>query len=298
MHSALELVSTVANLFPLPTVYLHVREELDSPNGSPLGVARAIGADPAMTASILRLVNSAFYGFGRQIDNIQRAVTVLGLQQVHDLVLAISVSTAFSGLKPLYLDLPEFWRGSVLRGLAAREIGRVHGLLGAERLFVMGLLSDIGHLVLYQTVPELAHAANTSASRGDAPLIQCERQLVGCDHAEIGACLLSQWNLPEAFVKVVGAQFEPRLAADHAFESAIVHLAAQIAHADRTNEASAQAAARIDPAVWTMLDMKPDNFRTIRECAELELAAYVTLLLPPNAGAPHAEERADGPTKG
>lgn len=298
MHSALEIVSTVANLFPLPTVYLRVREELDSPNGSPLGVARAIGADPAMTASILRLVNSAFYGFGRQIDNIPRAVTVLGLQQVHDLVLAISVSTAFSGLKPLYLDLPEFWRGSVLRGLAAREIGRVQGLLGAERLFVMGLLSDIGHLVLYQTVPELAHAANTCASRGDASLAQYERQLVGCDHAEIGACLLSHWNLPEAFVKVVGAQFEPRLAADHAFETAIVHLAAQIAHADRTNEASAQAAARIDPAIWTMLDMKPDNFRSIRECAELELAAYVSLLLPPNPGTPPAPQHADGTTKG
>lgn len=278
MHSALELATGIANLYPLPTVYLRVREELDAPDGSSAAVARAISADAAMSASVLRLVNSAFYGYGGKIAEIGRAVTLLGLQQVHDLVLAISVSTAFSGLRPPHLDMPEFWRGNIMRGLAAREIGRCHGMLGAERLFVMGLLSDIGHLVLHQTLPDLALEASRKADAQAVPLADCERAIIGCDFAEVGAMLLAHWHLPESFSKVIGAQLTPRLAGEHGFEAAVVYLATHIADADRNNLASSEAANRVDPVIWAALEMEPAVFRDVRECAELELANFLPLL--------------------
>ena len=280
MHSAQELVSQIVALASLPTVYLHIREELDAPTGSTAAVAQAISADPALTANLLRVVNSAFYGYGGKIDAISRAVTILGIQQVHDLVLAVSVSTTFSVFGPRNLDMRRFWRGSVMRGLAAREIGRSHGMIGAERLFVIGLLSDIGHLVMYQTIPDLVHEARSVATRNREPLDEAERRIAGCDHAEVGACLMEHWKLPACFADVIGAQMNPRLAGDYVYEAAMVHLATRIAEADQENESSNAAAARIDPVIWSLLDMEPSELRRIRESAELDLAAYTTMFFP------------------
>lgn len=278
MHSAIELAANVAHLYPLPTTYLRIRDELDAPNGSSATVARILSADPAMAASVLRLVNSAFYGYGGKIAEIGRAVTLLGLQQVHDLVLAISVSSTFRELRPPHLDLPEFWRGSIMRGLASREIARCHGMLGAERLFVMGLLSDLGHLVLHQTLPELTLEAIRASKAHGEPIEECERRIIGCDFAEVGAMLLAHWRLPETFAKVIGAQLNPRLAGDHGFEAAAVHLASRIAEADRNNLASSEAANAVNPVVWATLDMELGVFRDIRASAELELAGFLPLL--------------------
>ena len=280
MHSAQELVANVTTLATLPSVYLHIRDELDAPAGCAASVAHAISADPAVAANLLRLAYSAFYGYGGRIETISRAVTVLGVQQVHDLVLAISVSGAFSLFAPRHLDMPRFWRGSVMRGLAAREIGRSQGMIGVERLFVIGLLSDIGHLVMYQTLPELTHEARGVAAASREPLHLAERRIVGCDHAEVGAALMAHWRLPTSFVDIIGAQTVPRLGGDYVYEAAMVHVAARIAEADQENESSTAAAERIDPTIWALLEMEPANLRRIRESAELDLAGYTALFFP------------------
>lgn len=279
-HSAQELVANIAALATLPTVYLRIREELDAPAGSTAAVTHAISADPALTANLMRLVNSAFYGYGGKIETLSRAVIILGIQQVHDLVLAVSVSSTFSVFAPLHLDMPRFWRGSVMRGLATREIGRSHGMIGAERLFVIGLLSDIGHLVMHQTIPDLALEARTIATQNQEPLHEAERRIAGCDYAEVGASLMDFWKLPACFADVIGAQMTPRLGGDYMYEAAMVHLATRIADADQENESSNAVVARIDPVIWSMLDMEPANLRRIRQSAELDLASYVTMFFP------------------
>ena len=280
MHSARELVSNIQTLVSLPTVYLRVREQLDSPSGSTTEVARAVSADPALTARLLRVVNSAFYSLGGEIDTLGRAVTILGLQQVHDLVLAMSIGSAFAGITPKHLDTAQFWRGSVMCGLATREVGRGCGLPTAERLFVVGLLADIGHLVIHQTLPELAQEARALAETTEEPLHKIEQRIIGCDYSEVGATLLNQWRLPLSFAEVVGAQTNPRLGGENAYEAAIVHVAAHIVRADQRCEASDTAAARIDPTIWAQLEMGPEDLAPIRQECELNLAAYVSLFFP------------------
>jgi HD-like signal output (HDOD) protein len=166
----------------------------------------------------------------------------------------------------------------VLCGLTAREIGRGCGLPSAERLFVIGMLADLGHLVLYQTVPKLAEEARIAAESGDESLDVAECRIIGCDHAEVGATLLDQWQLPVVFVDIVGAQLNPRLAGDNAYEAAIVHVATHVVRADRLGETSEDAAARIDPVIWSQLAMKPESLGGIRGEAELNVAGYVALL--------------------
>lgn len=280
MHSALELVSHVEALASLPSVYHRIREQLDSPDGSVLEVARLVSADPALTVRLLRLVNSALYGYGGQIDTVGRAVQILGLQQVHDLVLAMSISSVFAGMRPDRMDMSRFWRSSVMCGLAARSIARGCGQPTAERMFVIGLLADLGHLVMYQTVPKLAQEAHHEAEVSGEPLEGCERRIVGCDYAELGSTLMTHWRLPACFADVIGAQIVPRLGGEYAFDAAILHVASHIVMADREGETSEAAAARIDPMVWTQLDMSPESLGRIREDAELNLAAYVSLFFP------------------
>lgn len=281
MPSAQELVAHVTALTSLPSVYFRVREVLESPDSSVSDVAQALSNEPALTARLLRLVNSALYGFPGRIETVSRAVTVLGLQQVHDLVLAASIGSIFAGLHPERMDVARFWRGCVLCALAARQAARSCGVPGAERLFVIGLLADLGHLVMYQTVPSLAAEAQARADADGEPLDRAERRIVGCDHAELAAALMEHWRLPAPFVEIAAAQVNPRLAGGSAFEAAIVHVATRIVRADRVGETSRAAAGQIDPVVWSLLALQPEeSFARIREEAELDLAGCVSLFFP------------------
>lgn len=280
MHSAQELTSQIDALTSLPTVYERVREQLQSPQGSVFEVARLVAADPALTARLLRLVNSAMYGHRGEIDNVVRAVQILGLQQVHDLVLAMSLHAMFAGIKPAHLDMNEFWRNSVLCALAARAIAQLTRHPGQERVFVIGLLADIGHLVLFQTTPVLADEARQIASQTNEALHLVERRIIGCDFAEVGATLMDQWRVPSSFATAIGTQTLPRLGGEHAGDAAILNLARHIVEADARGETSKQTAARVETSVWGLLDIDPDRFAAIREEAELNLAAYLSLFFP------------------
>ena len=281
MHSAQELTSQIDALTSLPMVYQRVREQLQSPQGSVFEVARLVAADPALTARLLRLVNSAMYGHRGEIDNVVRAVQILGLQQVHDLVLAMSLHAMFAGIKPTHLDMNEFWRNSVLCALAARAIAQLTRHPGQERVFVIGLLADIGHLVLFQTTPVLADEARQIASQTNEALHLVERRIIGCDFAEVGATLMDQWRVPSSFATAIGTQTLPRLGGEHAGDAAILNLARHIVEADARGETSKQTAARVETSVWGLLDIDPDRFAAIREEAELNLAAYLSLFFPP-----------------
>ncbi len=280
MHSAQELVTQIEALTSLPSVYIRIRETLDAPDGSMSEVAGVISADPALTARLLQVVNSALYGYGGKIDTLHRAVTILGLQQVHDLVLAMSISSVFEGIRPDHMNMNRFWRDSVLRGIAAREVGRRCGQPTAERLLVVGLLADLGHLVLYQTVPTLADQARMTADETGEPLDQVEQRLVGCDFTEVGAALMDHWRLPACFAEIIGAQINPRLAGEFTYEAAMLHVAARIVEADRKGETSEEATHGVPPLIWTTLDLEPSSFGELREASELNLTGYLALLFP------------------
>ncbi|MBR0564975.1 HDOD domain-containing protein [Azoarcus sp. L1K30] len=280
MYSAQEIVSHVEALSTLPTVYHRIREQLDSDDGSLIEVARLVSADPALAAGVLRLVNSAFFGFGGKIDSVERAVPILGLQQVHDLVLAMSVKAVFDGIRPEHMDMSRFWHGSMMCALAARSLARVAGHPGVERMFVIGLLADVGHLVMYQVVPEQASAAQLAADAGAESLPAAECRLIGCNHAEIGAALMEGWKLPSCFADVIGAQLMPRLAGERTSDASVLHIARAISHADRYGESSEVAAARIEPVVWLDAELDSAGFIAARDEAELNLASCIASFFP------------------
>ena len=280
MHSAQELVANIESLAALPTVYYRVREQLESPDGTIGEVARLVESDPAITTGVLRLVNSAFYGFSRKIESVKRAIPILGMRQTHDLVLAMSVSAVFDGIRPQKLDMKHYWQSCMLTALAARELAYLACGLASERMFVIGLLADIGHPVMYQTVPELALEARTVADASGEPLFEAERRIVGCDYAEVGATLVDTWQLPTRFAEVIGAQISPRLGGDRMQEAEVLHVAQIISDADRRGEASDRALARVDPRIWDDLGIGATHFVSVREASEMNLSSCTAMFFP------------------
>ncbi|MDR3087411.1 MAG: HDOD domain-containing protein [Azoarcus sp.] len=283
MYSAQELVANIETLAALPTVYYRVRDQLESPNASIGDIARLLENDPSLTSGVLRLVNSAFFGFSRRIESVARAIPILGLRQTHELVLAISVSNVFDGIRPQYMDMKRYWQGCMTTALAARELAQLTYSTSSERLFIIGLLADIGHLVMYQTVPDLAIEAQTIADAGAGPLYEAERRVVGCDFAEVGAALTDNWSLPTNFAEIIGAQNAPKLAGEYALDAALLHVSLVVSTAVCHDEPSEQALARIDPRILSAFGIEADNFSLIREIVEANLDSCTATFFPKTA---------------
>ncbi|GJL61423.1 MAG: hypothetical protein NPIRA04_00770 [Nitrospirales bacterium] len=218
-----QLIQDCDDLPTFPDVYLRVKEVVEDPKASMVELARALSVDPAMTARVLRLVNSPFYGLSGKIETVSRAASILGMQPIHDLVLATSLATAFSKIQPDVMDMKTFWQHCVERGLLARALGQHCQLIDSERLFVGGLLCDIGHLVLYQKMPDLATQVFERAKTEKVLRPKLEQEKIGFEAAEVGACLLAYWHIPSNYQLSTRYHMSPSNATESSLELDIVH---------------------------------------------------------------------------
>lgn len=231
MSTLWERVTRDAKLISLPEAYLKLKTVIEQPNYTVQQVAEAISYDPALTTRVLRLVNSPYFGLTNRIDNIPRAVSLLGTQQIHDLTLATAVAHSFGGNDAKLYDLSTFWSGSVFSGLVAKQLAMVCHIEQVERLFVAGLLCDLGHLILYQNAPQESLQAEQRSLELERPLVEVEREILGLDYARVGAMLMRQWQLPEVIVETTEYHPEPLRAQRDPLATAAVHIAALMARA-------------------------------------------------------------------
>ena len=190
--SAGQLAAELKELISLPDVYLRLQQVMRSDEASMDKVAEVLTLDPALVARLLRIANNALYSFPSRVDTVSRAVNILGVRQVHDLVLATSVAKAFAGMDNAVLDMRTFWYRSVQCGILARTLAEGAGMKGGESLFVRGLLYDLGHLVLYHHYPEQCRAALAESGGEYGALTQAERRIMQ-HHAIAGYVLLSYY---------------------------------------------------------------------------------------------------------
>ena len=229
MPLASELVQSCTSVFTLPELYSHVRDTVDDPKSSIEERADILKLDPAISARLLRIANSAPYGAPKQVDTISRAVNMVGIEAVRDLVAATTIGQTFSGMPPQFMDTARFWRKSLFCALVAEGMATSCGVDGSERCFVEGLLRDIGHFVLYQTVPQRAQSALIEAGYLEASLAEVEQSNIGCDFAEVGAELIRSWGMPVRLEQAIRCQLSPKDAGEFALHASIVHLAGVVA---------------------------------------------------------------------
>lgn len=207
--TAIELVNSVKALYSLPDIYFQLQQVIHDPRFTLQDVAHVIGRDPGLSARLLRIVNSPVYGFQARIDTLARAISIVGLDDLQHLVLATSVVDRFASIPVAWVDMTAYWLRSVRCALLCKLLTEHILALHAERLFVAGLLHDIGSLVLYQVMPEQALRVLRSIDNDRRLLAGFEQAIIGFTHAAIGKELLKQWGLPESLYAIIGNHLQP-----------------------------------------------------------------------------------------
>ena len=228
--TAKDLIDDTLELVSLPDVVHRINLMVEDPNSSAVEIGHLISEDPALTARLLKVVNSPMFGFPSRIDTISMAITVLGTRHLRDLVLATAVVGKFHNLTEDVIDMETFWCHSVSTGVAAKVIGHHLKENNSERFFVAGLLHDIGKLVMYLTHPDASRQVIELSSEPGINQNTVERSVFGFSHAEVSAELLSHWQLPESLIEPARYHHHPIRATHFATETAVIHIADAVAN--------------------------------------------------------------------
>jgi putative nucleotidyltransferase with HDIG domain len=265
-----ELVAGRARtLASLPTIYLQVEKAINHPTSSSADIAKVLRSDQGLNIRLLRIANSAFYGFPRKVEGVDEAIRIIGTRQLHDLVLATVVLTQFRGVDERLVTMKSFWQHSFACGIAARAMASLCRESNTERFFVGGLLHDIGSLVLYQEFPQRAAAALHKHRRDKVPLEDAERSMVGCDHGQVGAALMALWKLPDFYREVAAHHHNPRHCGAGgrapSMGTAIVHIADLLVSALGLGSNGELEGPRFCAEAWEMVGLPPTSLGPVAE---------------------------------
>ena len=210
----------------LPDIYYDFKQAMEDPEGSFDQISTIISIDTGLTARLLRVVNSAFYGFPSQIETISHAISVVGLEQLNNLVLSTVVMDRFKGIPDSVINMESFWKHSIACGLAARVLAGHRKEVNTERYFVAGMLHDLGRLVTAMSSPFSILSVFMRCKSEEIQLHQSEKDILGFSHTDVGEQLLKNWSLPKFHQKVVGNHHHPSTD----LESGILNIADHIAN--------------------------------------------------------------------
>ncbi|MES9829394.1 MAG: HDOD domain-containing protein [Candidatus Thiodiazotropha sp.] len=253
------LVKDLDHLVSLPDICIRVNQLMGSGNYSSTQVADIISQDADISARLLRVVNSSFYGLPAKIETLSRAITIVGADELRNLVMAATAMRTFTGIPKQLVDMTEYWQHSVTTGVMAQSLAKHCSILHSERLFVMGLLHDVGRLVIYLTLPEKATDILYITGGDNWVLPQTETEILGFTHLDVGAELLRTWGLPESFAAVAGYHDHPQQAGDYQLETSLVHIAKAIANGDMVGLNIEEMLWAINPFAWKMTGLSADT---------------------------------------
>lgn len=195
--TAADLLKGDLQLTSPPAIYFELKKTIDDPRKSIIDAGNIIDKDPALSMRLLKLVNSAFFGFPSRIATISHAITLIGTQELQNLVLSTLIIDRFSMLPNGMLSMHDFWAMSLRSALTAKELAaHWENNENKEAIFICGLLHEIGKLVFYRRIPELAREVGLLVESTGADEVETERRLIGFDHYETGAELARLWKLP------------------------------------------------------------------------------------------------------
>jgi putative nucleotidyltransferase with HDIG domain len=260
------VVKSVRDLPSLPVIVIEVLNSFEQPDASLGLLAGKVAQDQALSAKVLRLSNSSFYGLSRKVTTIQQAITVLGFDSVRTLIAAAAVTDRFSGMGYGSFDFRAFWRHAIATALCAKALARVLGL-NQDYAFVSGLLHDIGKLVLVTGFPAEYEAATAYRTEHDCYMLEAEHAVLGVDHAQVGRALAEHWKFPVPMQKALADHHAPD--GDDPGISHLVHIADAIVHALDMSQHEDDLVPVVHQAAWHRLDVDADVFNAV--CRDTEL---------------------------
>jgi putative nucleotidyltransferase with HDIG domain len=264
MPDAKRVIDRIDDLPTLPRTILRITELVNNPKSSAKDLARVITDDQVLTARLLKLVNSSFYGFPQRISTVTGAIVLLGFDAIRNLLLTTSVFDVFSR-KDIQgrLKQEEFWDHSLACAVGAKVIANHIRKDKVEELFVSGLLHDIGKIVEMMFLPEEFNRITTLVDERRILMCQAEAEVLGYTHAEIGKLLAEKWNLPPKLISIISHHHEPGAAGAFTLDAAVVHLADIFCRALSIGFGGDDQIPPLDQVAWQTLKIKTDTFESI-----------------------------------
>ena len=274
-----KIIAETTTLVSLPSVCVKINELIERNNYTAAEIGSIISKDANLTGRLLHVANSAFYGFAAKINTVSRAVTIIGSRELRDLILATSAVEAFNKIPIDMANMNSFWMHSLDCAIIARILAGRAKILHSERLFVCGMLHDVGHLVMYLKLPERAREAMLHAAKTHQYIETAEREIIGFDHAQLGGALLRAWQLPENVSETVHYHHDPFAAPNFKLEATIIFLANTLAKASRIGGTLSHTT-ESDQRAWTALNLSPGEAPQILQEAKQQFAEALSVFLP------------------
>ena len=275
-----QLIRDAGNLVSLPEIYYRAQELLEDPHCEAGKLGKVIETDAGLTARLLAIANSAYYGSSKRVDRVSQAITQIGFQSLQDLILSTVVLRAFNNISTQLIDLSTFWHHSLYCGLAARELAHRKGVLHRERMLVAGIVHDVGQLLLYQMQPELAQKALAQAENKDDGLYAAEQAVFGYAHTDVGAALLDSWKLPESLQSAVGHHHDPGAAGMHILDASLLHLANHIANQIEPGRPMDRCEPWVNPVAWEISGFSEEIVEPVLNRVNDQFLETLDLLMP------------------
>jgi len=279
MDKAREIIDGIEDLPTLPEVVIEITRLVENPDTTAEDIYRIVSTDVSLSATMLKLVNSAFYGMAKSVTSLERAIRILGFATVRNIALAAFVFDAFLKGKGKF-DYRAFWLHSIASAAACNVLGKRLRVRETGDYFVYGLLHDLGVVVFMQYMPDELTAVKEAVDTG-VDITDAELSAAGCTHNELGAALAERWDFPPALVAVIAehgcdvppARFAPEIAATTCATAIAQALGIGSAVDPRVNPAS--------PQCWQAVDVKPEELGQIMDqtLAEIEYSrGFIDLL--------------------
>ncbi len=274
------LVDGAIELFSLPDIYFQVNEMISDPRFSVENIGRVIAKDPALSARLLKVVNSPFYGFQAKIDTVSRAIVVIGIDDLKNLILATSVVDKFNKIPCELVDMTTFWMHSVNCGVIAKLLAKESLVLHSERLFLAGLLHNIGSLVLYHKMPNESLKVLLAADNDRNLIGGLEQEIIGFNHAEMSGELIKSWGLPESLYEAIACYLNPAAAQVHKLDAYLLSLAAFLVNASDQGLVIEDVIDELDQRQFSLIHLKKDQILGVVHQAESDFSQLFELMAP------------------
>ncbi len=248
-----------------PMAYLQLKNAIEDEESTFQDFTSIISNDPAMVARLLKIVNSPLYGFPSQIETIQHALTIVGVTELSELVLATAVMNQFQGIPSRLLNVDSFWEHCLTCGIASKILAGYLHESELDRMNVAGMLHDIGRLVICKKAPKQAQLIFYLCETREEMICKVEKEVMGFDHAEVGASLLKAWQLPPRLVEVVACSHFPERSKNYPIDAAIVHVADILTYQIQLGGSGERIIPMIDNTVWERTKLTPEIVESAQE---------------------------------
>ncbi len=262
----------------IPSIVFELNEILSDPLSTADDLAQIVSKSPSLTAVLLKIVNSSYYGVTSRIETISRAVTMIGTREISSLALVICTVSVFKGIPKDVLNMHSYLKHSFTCGLMSRIMAASQDIQQTEQLFVSGLLHDIGRLIIYTNYPEQAKAIISHGISKKNLLFNEEISHLGCTHSDVAEYLLNKWHFPSEITDSVSNHHHPMRARNPLYAT-IVHLSDIIVNALGIGCSGEHLVPPLNFESWEKLNLSPSSFDVIIRQAVHQLSVLEPFLI-------------------